>query len=306
MNRTIDLFLQYLKDEVSASENTISAYHRDLKQYQQFLEKTGRGAIISPSSIRDYCACLIRNKLSRSTVERKLYSLRSFCKFLSQENLLHIEIPARILLPHRKKSLPRFINQKKLAELINSLSDDNELRARAKLIIELLYGSGLRVSELASLKLEDFDRSRTTVRVLGKGNKERLVPVGKLAGYSLERYLLFRGRNAELRGKPASDQSLLTSVNGKPLTVRDIQRSIESVLRALPDSPGRNPHLLRHSFATHLLENGADLRAIQEMLGHSSLITTQKYTHVCRTKLKEVFNQAHPRAEIKRYSGPKP
>jgi integrase/recombinase XerC len=296
MKRRIDQFLAYLENELSSSRHTVAAYSRDLAQYNEFLDASGRAGVISPNSIKEFGAYLLRTGLSRSSVERKLSALRSFCKFLSRNGDLNIEIPARILLPRKAKKLPRFLDQKLMIALIESLPVHDEIALRTKLIIELLYGCGLRVSELAGIHLDDFDRGRRVVRILGKGNKERLVPMGDPAWNCLQEYLMQRGQAAVKRRKKVDETHLLLSVNGALLSVRDVQRSVAAVLKSLPDSPGQNPHILRHSFATHLLENGADLRAIQEMLGHTSIATTQKYTHVCRKKIKEVFDQAHPRA----------
>jgi integrase/recombinase XerC len=297
MNEKIIKFLQYLENEVSASPNTIAAYSRDLKQFTEFLHSTGREGVLSPTSVRDFGASLIKIGMARSTVERKLSTLRSFGQFLGRSGDSNPMISARIILPRKEKRLPRFIDQKSLGAIINSLPSDGEIALRDRLIIELLYGCGLRVSELATLNLEDYDESRKVIRVLGKGRKERLVPVGQMAQNSLKDYLRIRGKTARERSKPVLTERVLVSVNGLPLGVRDMQRSIAKTLTKLPNTPGQNPHLLRHSFATHLLENGADLRAIQELLGHSSISTTQRYTHVCRTKLKEVYRQAHPRSE---------
>ncbi|MFH1861377.1 MAG: tyrosine-type recombinase/integrase, partial [bacterium] len=205
--------------------------------------------------------------------------------------------PMRILLPKKEKKLPRFIQQKALNAFIESLPVSSELDLRTCLIIELLYGCGLRVSELTGIHLDDFDSSQDLLRVLGKGNKERLLPVGAPAKTAIQRYLRVRGETARQRGKNVTTNRLIINSNGQPYSVRGIQRTIEQALLQVPDSPGRNPHLLRHSFATHLLENGADLRAIQELLGHVSVSTTQRYTHVCRRRLQEVFKRAHPRAE---------
>ncbi|TKJ41530.1 tyrosine recombinase XerD [candidate division LCP-89 bacterium B3_LCP] len=296
MRQRIDSFSDYLINELSLSVNTIQAYQRDLLQYSDFLDTTERTGIISPQSIKDFGAYLLKKGLVRSSVARKLSALRSFCKFLSESGDLNIEIPSRILLPKRGKQLPRFIDQKSINQIIDSLPTDGELAVRSKLIVELLYGCGLRVAELAILQLEDFDRERRVVHVLGKGGKERFLPVGDAALHCLAEYLKVRGQTASERKSEVTTSRLLISVNGKPLNVRDLQRSVASILKKLPDTPGHNPHLLRHSFATHLLENGADLRAIQELLGHSSVTITQKYTHVCRTKLKEVFERTHPRS----------
>lgn len=297
MKHQIEKFLAYLKNELSASPNTILAYSRDLNQFESFLESGSRAGVLSPNAIRDFGAFLFRSGQSRSSVERKLSTLRSFCKFLSRSGELNVEVPGRILLPRRSKPLPRFLDQKSLSALIDSLPVDREMTLRSRLIIELLYGCGLRVSELAGLQIEDFDTRREVIRIRGKGGRERLVPVGRLAQHCFKEYLQLRGQVAARRRKVVSTRRLLVNSSGQALSVRGVQRTIADILRSLPDSPGQNPHLLRHSFATHLLENGADLRAIQEMLGHASISTTQKYTHVCRNTIKEVYRKAHPRAE---------
>ncbi|RJP76560.1 MAG: tyrosine recombinase XerC [Candidatus Zixiibacteriota bacterium] len=290
-------YLAYLRDEVRASDNTLSAYQRDLRQYGDFLEAGGRPGVISPHSIRDFGAYLLKSGQARASVERKLSCLRSFCKYLSVSGSINLGIPMRILLPRRGKRLPRAIEQKPLNRLIESLPEDREIGLRSRLIVELLYGCGLRVSELAGVNLEHIDEKRQVIRVTGKGRKERLVPVGRPAMQCLQRYLQLRGSAARKHRVEVTTRRLVINSNGQPLSVRGLQRTVDAILGRLPQAPGRNPHLLRHSFATHLLENGADLRAIQEMLGHASISTTQKYTHICRRKLKEVYLQAHPRAE---------
>ncbi len=297
MRDRIEKYIKYLTTEVSASPNTVAAYRRDLRQFEEFLTRSGRSGVISTASVRDFGAEQLKKGLARSTVARKMSALRSFCKFLSRCGDLHAEIPAGIILPKKAVPLPRFLDQKDLLNLLDSLPDDDELKSRARLIVELLYGCGLRITELAKLTFSDYDRRRRLLRISGKGNKTRLVPVGRAAVAALDQYLRFRGKLASVRKLRVDSDRIIISRDGRPLSVRQMQRIIADILMQLRDSPGRYPHLLRHSFATHLLENGADLRAIQEMLGHSSISTTQKYTHVCRHKLKEVYEQAHPRSE---------
>jgi len=299
MDDQIAAYLDHLSDEVRASPNTVAAYRRDLSQFQDYLERGGRGGVISPHSSRDFGAFLLRSGLARASVERKLSCLRSFCKYLSAHSSINYGIPWRILLPRKGQRLPRFIEQKPLNQLIESLPEGEELAARTRLIIELLYGCGLRVSELAAVRIEDIDLQRQILRVTGKGNKDRMVPIGQPAQESIRVYQALRGRKARERGGEVKAANLIVNSWGRPLSVRGLQRTVGQVLEKLPHAPGHNPHLLRHSFATHLLENGADLRAIQEMLGHSSVSTTQRYTHVCRRQLKEVYRKAHPRAEKK-------
>jgi len=289
-------FINYLKNEVAASPNTVSAYQRDLEQFFDYLKQSGRDGVISSSSIRDFGARLLKTGLARSSIERKLTSLRSFLKYLSINQPGNIEIPSTIPLPKKAKTLPKVINQSSLSNILESISLDGELNKRKWLSLELLYGCGLRISELAGLRLDDVDLKNEVLRVMGKGRKERIIPLGRKAQVAVKQYLEDRGSTASRRKKPVACDYLLVGLNGTHLTPRQLQRDIAGLLNQLPDTPGQNPHLLRHSFATHLLENGADLRAIQEMLGHSSVSTTQKYTHVCRSKLKEVYQKTHPRS----------
>jgi len=297
MEQQVDKFIQYIRDEISASPNTIDAYSRDLRQFGEFLVRDGRQGVLSPHSVRDFGAFLLKKGLSRSTVERKLSTLRSFSRYLAQTGDDNRVLSIRVVLPKKERRLPRTFDQDTLNDLINVLPVKGEMALRSRLIIELLYGCGLRVSELVGVRLSDFDRDRKVLRILGKGRKERIVPVGESAQQALCDYLTERGQCAKKRRKSSFASELILNQNGEAFSVRGIQRTIAGIISALPNSPGKNPHLLRHSFATHLLENGADLRAIQEMLGHSSISTTQKYTHVCRKKLKEVYQQAHPRSE---------
>jgi integrase/recombinase XerC len=296
MDDQIADYLSHLQDELRASPHTVLAYRRDLDQFRLFLERGERGGVISPHSLRDFGAFLLRSGMARASVERKLSCLRSFCKYLASCGSINIEIGWRLLLPRKEKRLPRFVEQSPLNELIEALPEADELSARTRLIIELLYGCGLRVSELAGMRLEDFDAQRRLIRVRGKGSKDRMIPVGQPAQSCLRNYLKFRGKTAAKRGVMVTTTRLIVNGGGQPYSVRGLQRTVGKVLDKMPNSPGQNPHLLRHSFATHLLENGADLRAIQEMLGHASVSTTQKYTHVCRRKLMEVYQKAHPRA----------
>ncbi len=297
MQQRIEKFIEYLENEFSASPHTVDAYSRDLKQFSEFLASGGRDGVLSPHAVRDFGAYLLRTGFSRSSIERKLSAIKSFGRYLGLSGEINSIVSTRILLPRKEKRLPRFMDQKALNELIDSLPVEDEMARRAKLIVELLYGCGLRVSELAGIKIEDYDQGRKILRILGKGRKERFMPVGNAAEQALRNYVNVRGQVASSRKKEVTTQSLIVNRNGESFSVRGIQRCIAQILSALPNSPGQNPHLLRHSFATHLLENGADLRAIQEMLGHSSISSTQKYTHVCRNKLKEVYKQAHPRSE---------
>jgi len=293
----VEAFIRFLRNEVGASPNTVAAYQRDIDQFQQYLDSSGRSGIFSPNAIRDFARYLLKSGLVKASITRKMSALRSFSKFQSRQGWTDVQIPPRIPLPQPEQRLPKFLDQPSLQILIDALPHSDEAASRAYLMVELLYGCGLRVSELAGLQIKDFDSKKQVVHILGKGNKERIVPVGSKARAALQVYLRFRGEMAMKSQHKIHPDHLLINHHGAAISVRQIQRIIAGILNDLPMAPGQNPHLLRHSFATHLLENGADLRAIQEMLGHTSISTTQIYTHVCRKQLKTVYLQAHPRAE---------
>ena len=219
MEEKILKYLTHLSNIIGASANTISAYRRDLFQFKCFLDKSARSGVLSPNSIRDFGAYLFRLGRARSSVQRKLSAIRGFCTFLCSTGDIDAVIPTRIIFPRKEKRLPRFIDQKKLNLLIESLPTDTELRLRSRLIIELLYGCGLRVSELASLKMQDYDPSSSLIRVLGKGKKERLIPIGRPAIKSLENYKNERGKTA-LKRKRIVDKNrlIINAKNILPLT----------------------------------------------------------------------------------------
>jgi integrase/recombinase XerC len=285
----ISRYLQSLS-VANASPHTLRNYASDLQQFEQYLRSEGAEppplASIDHLHLREFLGWLFSRGNGRRTVARKLAALRAFFRFLAREGALSAN-PARLVTtPKIPKLLPPVMS----AEQANNLVDSSgkEGTARDRLILELLYGCGLRVSELVGLNLEDFDWGEHWIRVRGKGRKERQVPFGARAAEALEHYL--QGR-ASWTG-----EALLLNSRGGRLTVRSVERIVKRYAVRFSEDPSLHPHSFRHAFATHLLSDGADLRAIQELLGHASLSTTQKYTQLSLKELMEIYDKAHPRA----------
>jgi integrase/recombinase XerC len=226
-------------------------------------------------------------------VGRKLASIRSFYRFLVREGLLESNPLEGIATPKAEKRLPKFFSVDDIFRLMDAATGDKSAIARDKAILELLYSSGLRVSELESLNLNELDLSEGMVKVMGKGRKERMIPVGNKALEAVREYLKYR----DSFGRVRDEKALFLNCRGGRLTSRSVARIVDKYLRRAGVAGHGSPHTLRHSFATHLLDAGADLRGIQELLGHASLSTTQKYTHITTDKLMEVYDKAHPRAK---------
>lgn len=291
MNELIESFIRHLSDERNYSEHTVKAYRGDLENFRDFLVKEGKkikGTDIS--TINAYVSTLY-GKNSPSSVERKVSAIRSFFSYLVRKGLV-AQNPAKLVrTPRKEKRLPVFLSVDEVFNLVDVKdSERNPLRVRDRAILELLYSSGLRASELAGATLADLSMGEAVIRVRGKGNKERIVPVGSKALSALGEYLDIR---EEL--KPASNHVFLNS-RGGGITTRSLARIIKKYGLVSGISKNVSPHVLRHSFATHLLAGGADLRAIQEMLGHASLSTTQRYTHISVERIMEVYDKTHPNA----------
>jgi len=279
-------FLAYLRDERRASEHTLRAYRSDLAAFIEFLSLyQGKKDLldVDRSDIRAFVAMQTRFGYSKRTIQRRLSSTKSLFKFLCREDRLALN-PARLVKgPKLSRRLPEVFTQSQIEEVLDG--HFNLLRDRA--IVELLYDEGLRISELAGLDIPDIDFPNGEIKVFGKGSKERILPLSSRAADVLKAYIA--GRN--------SGPLFINERTGGRMGVRDLRRIVNYYLSQLPDAPAIKPHALRHSFATHLLERGADLRAVQELLGHASLSTTQIYTHVGVKRLKEIYKKAHPRAE---------
>ncbi|MGC8842953.1 MAG: tyrosine recombinase XerC [bacterium] len=290
MLKEIEEFLNYLKEIKGFSPHTLKAYNEDLLQFADFAKERevfdwGK---VDVSLIRAFIGTLQENKYSRRSIARKLSSLRSLYKFLVRNGNLKKNVMLVVSSPRLRRALPRFLKVKDIEAMITS-TDDDALGIRNRALIEILYSTGMRVSEIASLKVEDVRNEGEEVRIKGKRGKERIVFLGKKAREALRDYL---SNSRPLLEKKPNEALFLNRFGGK-LSVRGIHKIVSKLakLSALYASP----HTIRHSFATHLLERGADLRAVQELLGHSSLATTQIYTHLTVEKLKEIYKKAHPR-----------
>jgi integrase/recombinase XerC len=278
-----------LKAEKDVSPHTMRAYTKDLEEFLSFTDKKPQD--IDNLDIRGFLASLHYRKLKKSSIARKLATIRSFFKYLHREGIVKKNPAKLVSSPKVPKSLPRFLTVDEAFALMDSPKGDTFQASRDKAILELLYSSGLRVSELTTLDINDFDIKESLVRVKGKGKKERIIPIGSKAVEAMENYLPER---ILLKKK---SQALFLNNRGGRLTQRSIRRIVDKYGRMVALKGHLSPHALRHTFATHLLHGGADLRAIQELLGHSSLSTTQKYTHVDIAHLIEVYDKAHPLAK---------
>lgn len=306
MDAAIDRFVEHLANGRRLSPHTVRGYARDLAQFASFLENRlapgdgrdgGARAAFSPRSIdrlllRDFLATLHESRYDRASIARKLAALRTFFRFLVREKTLDSSPAALLRTPRREKTLPRFLETGEVDRLLAAPDPRTEEGLRDRALLELLYGAGLRVSELVSLSVGDVDLDTELLRVRGKGGKERLLPCGGKAAEALREYLASRPRATKRNGAAL----FLNRRDGGRLTDRSVRRILDALVIRAGIAAGVTPHTLRHSFATHLLERGGDLRTVQELLGHARLTTTQIYTHTSRKRLKEVYDKAHPRA----------
>jgi len=294
MRNEIGQFLAFLKHEKNASPHTIACYKRDLLQLAGYLEERKvvlRG--IDNVILRGFLAKLQENKNKKSTVARKLAAIRSFFQFCIKKKWLE-DNPAKIVAtPKQEKHVPSFLSEDEMAQFLDLPQTTQPLDLRDKAVLELLYATGMRVSELAGLNLDDLSFSERLVQVRGKGKKERLIPFGRKAEDSLVFYI--RSRPQINKGKIEAE-ALFLNYRGKRLSSRSVERIVDKYIRFTAVQRKISPHSLRHSFASHLLSRGADLRVIQELLGHESLATTQKYTHLNLRQLLEVYKKSHPRS----------
>ncbi len=294
MKKELQEFLNFLRHEKNASAHTIASYGRDLRQLADYLQEKGcRLPNVDHFVLRGFLVRLYEKKQKKSTVARKLAAMRSFFQYGLKRNWL-ADNPARLLSsPKQDRPVPSFLSEPEAAALLSLPPQDSVSGLRDRALLELLYASGLRVSELTGLNLEDLSLSEKMVRVRGKGRKERLVPFGRMAEESLRAYL---SRRAELGKSRASENAVFLNKMGTRLTPRSVERAMDKYIRRMAVRRKISPHSLRHSFASHLLSRGADLRVIQELLGHESLATTQRYTHIDLGHLLETYRKSHPRS----------
>ena len=304
-------FLSYLRLNRNASAHTVRAYESDLSQLVAFMAREHRRppSALGPSditrvTIRGFLAELFRLGESRSSAARKLAAIRTFLRYLKREGLIESDPGLLVATPKREQTIPRHLEVDEMARLLETPDTSGPLGRRDRAILELLYASGLRLSELVGLDLEDVSLGSRMVRVLGKGRKERLVPFNQSAASALRAWLpdreaLRRASAGQPRGREPrarSQEPMFLNYRGTRLSSRHVHRLVRHYVAACSMRFGISPHAIRHSFATHLLEAGADLRAIQELLGHVRLGTTQRYTHVNAAQLMDVYRRAHPRA----------
>jgi integrase/recombinase XerC len=321
-------FLDYLKFEKHFSEHTAKCYNADLGQFCQYLSGEGShsseswsggnntgGSIatqtetkieqlllsITTDVVRAFMAVLNDKQYSKSTIARKLATLRSFYKFLVKRGHLSTNPVMAVRTPKQEKKLPKFLEYEQVKKLIETPPTDNWLGARDRAIMETLYSTGVRVSELVGLNIDDVDFLSEVLHIRGKGKKERLTPIGSSSLQAIQHYMEFRNKRAQSNGN-FDPKVLFVNKHGRRLSTRSVRRKMDKYLKIAGLDPSISPHTLRHSFATHMLNNGADLRSVQELLGHQSLSTTQIYTHLTTKKLKEVYDNAHPRDEQKQNS----
>lgn len=294
-------FVRHLETEKLRSKETVRAYRADLDDFRQYLEQSGASTVLNavqnadPFHVRGFVAARF-GKIKKESVGRKLAAIRTFFKLLVREGVTTGNPASGIRAPKPGRPLPRALS---VDELDRFFARNGRMSVRDRAIFELLYSSGLRVGELTALKVEDLDLDNGWARVIGKGNKERYVPVGSKACQAVGEYLPQRAAHELKAGSVSSRRSLFLNSRGGPLSSRSVRRILKHYLDAAGLARDVSPHAFRHSFATHMLQGGADLRSIQEMLGHAGLSTTQRYTNVDLGRLMEVYDRSHPRSGAK-------
>jgi integrase/recombinase XerC len=324
----IEQFLQYLKFEKRFSEHTAKCYGADLTQFSAFLlngsngsgaegaavghPETGAATAVATQTeqeidqrllgvdindARSYLAHLNERGYSKATIARKLATLRSFYKYLVKTNRCSVNPLTAVRTPKQEKKLPRFLEYAEVKRLLETPPTDSWLGARDRAILETLYSTGVRVSELVGLNMDDIDFLSEVIHIRGKGKKERITPISSSALQAIQHYMEYRNKRAQ-NNSHFDSKVLFVNKHGHRLSTRSVRRKMDKYLKMAGLDPAISPHTLRHSFATHMLNNGADLRSVQELLGHQSLSTTQVYTHLTTRKLKDVYENAHPRENL--------
>lgn len=291
----VDIYIDYLKNEKKYSGNTIISYINDLKQFSKFVNidlNSSETLNIKKEHIRNWVIYLFENKYSSTSINRKLSTLKSFFKYLLKRGFVKNNPVKLIATPKSEKKLPSFINTKQINELLDNLFDENNNfeKIRDRLIIEMFYLTGIRRNELINIKLGDIDFNNCTIKIIGKGSKERIIPISKEFSERIKKYL-------ELKNELALQNEYLFVTNGgQKLYPEFVYRVVKKYLTYVSTLRKRSPHVIRHTFATHLLNEGVDLSAIKDLLGHSSLAATQVYTHNSFEKLKKIYKLTHPRS----------
>lgn len=296
LNEAIEKFLKYCEIERNYSANTILTYQLALAQFIDFIiEEFGEAPKVEEieyNDIRPFLGYLKKLGHSNNSLRLKLSAVKSFFKFCYKKKIIEKNPASVVPTPKKSCKLPNFLLKTEIDLLMDKFDKQDPISARNLALIELLYSSGLRISEALQLNYQDIDFQNRTVKVLGKGSKERIVPIGERAILAISNYLVLRNCLV----KDSREKALFLSLRGKRMNSVNAYRVINQALKDITEASQKSPHILRHSFATHLLDNGADIQAVSEMLGHSSLSTTQIYTHISVEKIKEAYKKAHPRA----------
>ena len=293
MNKLIDEFVEYLRVQKNYSNFTIINYRKDLEEYNEFLKDNNyRFEDMNYKKCTNYLLFLGDKELKKTSISRRLSSLRTFYKYLVLNNKVNSNPFILISSPKKEKKLPKFINYIGIEEIFNIPNIKTKEGQRERVILEILYGSGVRVSELVNIKIKDIDFSNKTILIFGKGSKERIVSFGEPALDSINLYIK-EGRKIYLDNKQS--EYLIVGKNEEKLTTRRIEQIVGELINKTSIKMNITPHMFRHTFATHLLDNGSDLIAVQELLGHESLSSTEIYTHVSNEHLREVYMKCHPR-----------
>lgn len=297
-DEVIEKYQMYLEVERNYSGYTVLNYIHDIKEFKEFLSSNDFGNLLTidkTNIARYYISYLSEKNYKKKSIARKISSIRSFYRYLERQGIIKENIFESVESPKLDKPLPKVLYINEMEEIFKAIDDSTAIGKRDLAIIEVLYGSGLRVSELCALTEKNLDFQNKTVKVFGKGHKERYVPLSDKAIMALKKYIIIARPELVLNSKMADSNYLLVNHHGGALTPRGVRVILDNILAKTSDNIHVSPHTLRHTFATHLLDGGADLRSVQEMLGHSNLSSTQIYTHVSKEQLKKVYMKSHPR-----------
>ncbi len=298
MHKSVRSFLEYLEVERNYSSNTLRAYEADLRHFITYLFSSSVHTLneVNKNLLRSYLSSLLDSGLTKKSVARKIACLRSFFRYTKRQKITSTNPTLTLISPKLEKRLPSFLDESATQRLFNSIDTTTSQGRRAAAILELFYSTGMRLSELINLNVEDLDFGQGLVKVTGKGSKQRILPVGRHALRALRLYLSDRDRIA-VRSRDVPDElALFLNAKGARFYPEAVIRMVKGYIGKVSEIEKRSPHVIRHTFATHLLNRGADLRAVKELLGHESLSTTQVYTHVSTEQLKKIYRQSHPKA----------